>query len=149
MGQPQRGPLASRRPNLRRSLDRNAPSESPPKRQSQFREMAGPKRLFVGSLLNLAPGFGMGYLVAVQRRLFRVSLFVWVVAGAVIMVGLAGDARCARQDHDPYDMFAYLVPWGFMIFGGALGVLVVNLSSSIHLFVLGATKLWSRLSRTH
>ena len=51
--------------------------------------MAGPKRLFVGSLLNLAPGFGLGYLVAVQRRLFRVSLFVWVVAGAVIMVGLA------------------------------------------------------------
>ena len=126
---------------MRPKFPGNILSESVQNAQAPLRREAVPGRYLVGSLLNSLPGFGLGYLVTGHRRLFRVSLLVWMAPGAVLMVGLAGDARCPR---DPYDMFSRLVPWGFLIFGGALGVLVVNLFTTIHLFVLGASKLKSR-----
>lgn len=43
-----------------------------------------PRWLYVVSaLLNLVPGFGLGYLVVERRRGFLVSLLAWVIPGAV------------------------------------------------------------------
>ncbi len=79
------------------------------------------------ALLNLIPGFGLGYLVVGRQRGFIISLTAWLVIASVVIGGIIGFALFIADDY-------ILLPLGLFIGGGfALGVLAVNVPGAIHL----------------
>ena len=86
--------------------------------------------LFLGALLNLVPGLGLGYLLAGMPHAFTVSLIGWMVGFSVLGVALLFIALGG--------FFAVLVlfatPLGWIVVGVSAGIMVVvNVVGAIHL----------------
>ena len=79
------------------------------------------------ALLNLIPGFGLGYLVVGRQGGFIISLTAWLVIASVVIGGIIGFALFIADDY-------ILLPLELFIGGGfALGALAVNVPGAIHL----------------
>ncbi len=79
------------------------------------------------ALLNLIPGFGLGYLAVGRQRGFIISLTAWLVIASVVIGGIIGFALFIADRY-------ISLPLGLFIGGGfALGVLAVNVPGAIHL----------------
>ncbi len=96
------------------------------------------KRVLLASLLNLVPGFGLGYLVVGRWRGFGICLLAWTIPAAATIVGFVGLSTCKGGG---LECLAWLLPF---VFGLALGVFGVNLPSAIHLFVPSLKRLRGR-----
>ena len=82
------------------------------------------------ALLNLIPGFGLGYLALGRRRGFIISLLGWLIAAAVAI-----SIFCAwfliYLDDDYLDIWEF--SWIPIVGALALGLLAVNVPGAIHL----------------
>ena len=85
----------------------------------------------MGALLNLIPGFGLGYLLVGRRRGFLVSLLGWIVPGAVVIYSLIVAASLCYDPDAGLACLGLAVP---IIGGLALG-LGINLLGAIHLLI--------------
>ena len=88
-------------------------------------------RYFLAALLNLIPGFGLGYLAVGERRKFRRSLLVWLIPGAVAGVSLWLFLLCIRGGGE--DVMICVIFWPPIIIGLAIGVLAVNVPGAVDL----------------
>ena len=80
-------------------------------------------------VLNLVPGFGLGYLLVGRRRAFLVSLIGWLMAGGLIVYGIVGARMCSGG----LECLGWIAP---VALGALLGVVGVNLPGAVHLFVV-------------
>ena len=89
----------------------------------------GPLKYLLAVGLNLAPGFGVGYLLVGRRRAFLVSLLGWAVAASVIVYGIVGGRLCSGG----LECLGWVAP---IAAGFLLGLVGVNLAGAVHLFVV-------------
>ena len=101
----------------------------------------GAPRYLLAVILNLLPGFGLGYLIVGRRTGFKIGLFgtgfavIWLVLSGV------GTAVC----HSP-DVGLGCLGWAFAIGAGALLLLAVNVITASHLFIVFVIRLFHLLT---
>ena len=92
------------------------------------RKRAGPLKYLLAVGLNLVPGFGVGYLLVGRRKAFLLSLLGWAVAGGITVYGIVGGRLCSGG----LECLGWVAP---IALGFLLGIVGVNLTGAVHLFV--------------
>ena len=82
------------------------------------------------ALLNLIPGFGLGYFVVGRQRGFIISILGWLIAAAVA-ISIFVAWFLIYLDDDYLEMWEF--SWIPIVGALALGLLAVNVPGAIHL----------------
>ena len=113
------------------------PSNEP---RTQLHQERGAWLLLLATLLNLIPGFGLGYLVVGKRRALWKSLLGWAIPGFVAIFSYFAIETGLLCDPEP---LYGCVEWALLFMAGlTLGFLAVNLPGAIHLFIIFVKRLF-------